>query len=232
MVLAGGLGTRLGDLTKSLPKAMMEVEGRPFLEHELTLLRGSGVKDFVFCVGYLGDIIEDHFGDGHRFGVSIRYTSDWPEMLGPAGALRKAGPLLKKDFFVTYADAYLQIDYARLMEHLRETVALGLMAVYRNRDAYGRSDIEVRDGHVVRYDKGGGDGMEWINFGVTALRRDALGFIPSSGPCDEERFYGEMIARGQLLAHRVRRRFYEIGTPASLAEFRRFIRTRQVTCRS
>jgi len=214
-------------LTKSLPKAMMPIEGKPFLEREIALLHSKGISDFVICIGYLGQVIEEHFGDGHRFGVSIMYVSDWPKMLGPAGALKKAAPLLADSFFVTYGDAYLRMNYVDMLRSLVESEALGVMAVYRNKNAHGRSDLEVENGRIVRYDKRGGEAMEWINYGVTALRKQALRLIPSKGPCDEEKFYGMLIARSKLLAYKVRNRFYEIGTPSSLEEFRMFIRTRE-----
>ena len=227
-ILVGGLGTRLGGLTKNVPKPMIPVRGRPFLEHELALLRRSGIDDFVLCVGYLGESVEAHFGDGGRFGVRVRYSRDGPKPLGPAGALKRAEPLLDDRFFVTYGDAYLRADYRGLMCTLVDSGALGVMAVFENHDRHGRSDVEVDEGRVVRYDKRGTRGqMDWINFGVSALRRDALEVIPGGRSCGEEEFYGELIRRRELLAFPVKERFYEIGTPESLGEFERFLSGRK-----
>lgn len=227
VILAGGLGTRLGTITMSTPKAMALVNGRPFLEYEVSLLRENGVDDLVLCVGHMSEQIEDHFGEGDDFGVRIRYVSDGPRLLGAAGALKRALPLVGESFFVTYGDAYLRLDYPALMARLSSSSALGVMAVYRNGNRHGNSDLVVRDGRVVRYDKRHREeGMDWINFGVSALRREALDLIPSGRPCDEEEFYGEMIRRGQLRAFGVTKRFYEIGTPHSLQEFERFVARR------
>ncbi len=222
-ILVGGLGTRLGRLTQEVPKPMVMVRGRPFLEHEISLLKRSGITDFVLCVGYLGEKVEEHFGDGSRWGVRVSYSWDGPRLLGPAGALKRAEPLLQEFFFVTYGDAYLRADYRGLMRTLVDSGRLGVMAVYQNRNKYGRSDVAVRGESIVRYDKRGGEGLDWVNFGVSALSRRALALIPAGRECGEEEFYGQLIERDELLAFPVPDRFYEIGTPASLKEFEQFV---------
>ncbi len=223
-ILVGGLGTRLSPLTKTVPKPMVEVAGKPFLEHEIGLLARNGISDFVLCVGHLGEQVEDHFGDGSRWGVRVRYSYDGPRLLGPVGALKKAEPLLEECFFVTYGDAYLRADYKAIMKVLVDSGRLAVMAVYKNRNRYGKSDVVVSGGRVVLYDKGGtGKGMEWVNFGVSALRRSSLALVEAGKECGEEEFYGELIRRHELLAFPVAERFYEIGTPASLREFEGFI---------
>ena len=128
----GGLGTRLAPLTETVPKPMFPVGGKPFLEHELGLLRRSGVGDFVLCVGHLGEQVEAHLGDGSRLGVRIGYSHDGPRLLGPAGALKRAEPLLEESFFVTYGDAYLRADYRAIMDALLASGKPGAMAVYEN----------------------------------------------------------------------------------------------------
>jgi N-acetyl-alpha-D-muramate 1-phosphate uridylyltransferase len=225
-ILVGGLGTRLGSLTKDVPKPMILVDGKPFLEHEIGLLKRSGIVDFVLCVGHLGEKVEDHFGDGSELGVTIEYSYDGPKLLGPAGALKRAESLLRESFFVTYGDTYLRADYGGLMKTLLDSEKLGVMAVFKNHNKYGKSDVVVKGGRVVRYYKGGqGEGMDWVNYGVSALGRRALALVTEGKECGEEEFYGELIKRDELLAFPVEDRFYEIGTPGSLEEFKRFIST-------
>jgi len=224
VILAGGLGTRLRPLTETVPKALIPVGGRPFVDYQLELLKRSGIDDFVFCVGHLGEKVQRHLGDGRAYGCSIRYSYDGPRLLGPAGALKRAERLLQNRFFVTYGDAYLRAPYAGLMETLESSGRLAIMSVYRNENRFGRSDIVVKGGAVILYDKKNRvEGMDWINYGVTALRREALAVIPEGEYCDEETFYGALIKRKELLAFEVKERFYEIGTPASLSEFEAFL---------
>ena len=111
VILAGGLGTRLGPLTRPHPKPMVPVKGVPYLEHQLRLLARQGLTDIVLLTGYLGEQIEEYFGDGDRMGLRLRYSREL-EPLGTGGALRQARPLLEEAFLVIYGDSYLRIDYA------------------------------------------------------------------------------------------------------------------------
>lgn len=221
VILAGGLGTRLRPLTERLPKCMLSVDGKPFLEHQLALFRRHGIRDIVLCVGYLGEAILRYFGDGHRFGVHLRYSWEEDELLGTAGALKKAEPLLDHDFFLTYGDSYLLLDYKDIVRCFRQLNCLAMMVVYRNDNRLQPSDVRVEDGLVVAYDKEGqGEGRVYINEGLSLLRRRALRLIPEGVPYSQEEFYQELIRRGQLLAYETGQRFYEIGSPQGLAEFR------------
>ncbi len=224
VILAGGLGTRLRPLTAQLPKCMLPVGGRPFLEHQIELLRRHGIRDIVLCVGYLAEAIVDHFGDGHRLGVHLSYSWERDGLLGAAGALKNAEPLLAHEFLVTYGDSYLPLDYCSVMRRFRQSDRLALMVVYRNDNRWQPSNVAVRDGLVVAYDKERrGDGLAYINYGLLALRKRALRLIPEGTPCPEEEFYRQLIGRGQLLAQETSHRFYEIGSPQGLAEFRKLM---------
>lgn len=232
-ILAGGFGTRLRPLTRKIPKAMAPVNGRPFLEYQIELLRDSGVDDFVLCVGYRGEDIREHFKDGSDFGVAIRYSSEGDRLLGPIGALKLAEGLLGERFFVTYGDAYLRLDYGRMMDAFREQEELALMAVYKNDGTLGRRDVVVEDGLVTVYDKErSAPGMEWTNFGVSAMKKGVLASVERGRVCDEVSFYGSLVERKQLRAFEVRERFYEIGSEKSLNEFAKFIRVRAKPARA
>ena len=225
VILAGGLGTRLRPLTLKVPKPMVDINGRPFLEIKLSDMLKRGITDYVFCVGYLGKVIEEYFGDGSKFGARIRYSYDGEKLLGPIGALKNAQNLLDEDFIVTYGDNYVDVDYYGMVKKLRESDALGVMAVMHNRNRWGKSDVDVRDGYVVAYSKHSEKGLEWINYGVFALRKEALGLARSG---DEEEFFNELISRRKLLAFKVSKRFYDVGSPESLREFKKLIASTKV----
>jgi NDP-sugar pyrophosphorylase family protein len=220
VILAGGLGTRLRPLTLEVPKPMVDINGKPFLEIKLRDMLRRGITDYVFCVGYLGNMVEEYFGDGSRFGARIRYSYDGERLLGPIGALKNARNLLDEDFIVTYGDNYVDVDFHKMAKKLRESKVLGVMAVLHNRNRWGKSDVDVRDGRVVAYSKHPGKRLEWINYGVFALRKEALGLSRSG---DEEEFFNELISRRELLAFEVSKRFYDVGSPESLEEFKRLI---------
>jgi NDP-sugar pyrophosphorylase family protein len=225
VILAGGLGTRLRPLTLKVPKPMVDINGKPFLEIKLRDMLERGIRDYVFCVGYLGNMIEEYFGDGSRFSARIRYSYDGEKLLGPIGALKNAQNLLEEDFVVTYGDNYVDVDYHEMAKKLRKSRALGVMAVLHNKNRWGKSDADVRNGYVVAYSKHSDKGFEWINYGVFALRKEALGLARSG---DEEEFFNELISRRELLAFKVSKRFYDVGLPDSLEEFKRLIASMKV----
>jgi len=226
VILAGGLGTRLKPLTDHTPKSLIPVNGRPFLEHQLELFKRNGIRDMDLCVGHLGDQIKEYFSDGGRLGVSIRYSEERDELLGTAGAIRNAERLLADEFFLMYGDSYLLLDYQAVMGWFRQRDSLGLMVVYRNRDQLDKSNV-VAEGDLVRvYDKERHtSAMEYINYGVSVLRKKALGLIPPDRPFTQEEFYQLLIEQQQLLAFETHQRFYEIGSPHALDEFRRLVAT-------
>ena len=224
VILAGGLGARLKPVTDEIPKAMIPIRGKPFLEHQIGLLKRNGVSDIVLCLGYLGEKIKDHFGDGAKFGVKISYSEEGKKLMGTAGALKKAEAMLDDAFFVTYGDAYLLIDYRGVMEYFQKTDKLGLMVVYKNYDKYDRSNVVVEDGMVKIYDKKKKHpNMVYIDFGVSALRKKALGLIRSGEVMDLEGLYQQLIRRRELRAFETDQRFFEVGSPEGLREFEELV---------
>src|SRR5581483_11827358 len=115
-ILAGGLATRLRPITEKIPKSLVPVAGQPFLHHQLKQLHAQGIRHAVLCVGHLGEMIRDDFGDGSAYGIRLEYSFDGPKLLGTGGALKQALPKLGKEFFVLYGDSYLPIDYAPIAD--------------------------------------------------------------------------------------------------------------------
>ena len=224
VILCGGLATRLRPLTESIPKSLIEVAGKPFLEHQLIALRAQGIEHVILSVGHLGDRIREKIGDGGRFGLVIQYVSDGPRLLGTGGAVKRAAELLDGAFFVLYGDSYLQLSYKEVAERFRAFGALGLMTVYRNEGKWDTSNVVFRDGKIVRYDKRErSPEMEYIDYGLGMLKKEALDSIPPEQPFDLAALYQELVAKGQLAGVEVFQRFYEIGTTTGLEETREFL---------
>jgi len=225
VILAGGLATRLGSLAKTTPKSLVSVAGRPFLEHQLALLKRAGFTEVLLCIGYLGEQIRDFAGDGARFGLRLSYAEDGERPLGTAGALRQALASLAPEFLVTYGDSYLPFDYAApLRDLLAHPEASGTMAVYQNRGRFDASNTEVRDERVVRYEKGSRDAaLDHIDYGATALHRDVIAALEPGLVTGFDRVQTELARAGTLRALIVTERFYEIGSPEGLAELERLL---------
>jgi len=223
-VLAGGLATRLRPLTERIPKSLVEVAGQPFAVHQLELLRRHGLTQIVFCVGYLGEMLQAALGDGSTWGVDLSYVFDGARLLGTGGALRKALPFLGEAFFVLYGDSYLECDYVAVERTFWASGRLGLMTVYRNDDQWDRSNVLLHHDRILRYNKHSRTpDMRHIDYGLGVLRANVFDVYPPDTVIDLATIYQDLIAQDQLAAFEVTQRFYEIGSPAGLAETERYL---------
>jgi N-acetyl-alpha-D-muramate 1-phosphate uridylyltransferase len=224
-ILAGGLATRLRPLTEAIPKAMTEVNGEPFAFHQLRLLRRHGVDRVVFCVGYRGEQVVDAVGDGSRFGVQVEYSFDGPTLLGTAGALARAAPLLGRNFFVLYGDSYLDCDYVEVERAYQQAGMPALMTVFRNDDQWDTSNVEFADGRIVAYSKAlRSERMRHIDYGLAVLATTVLDAVPSDRPTDLAAVYERLAASGDLAAYEVSQRFYEVGSFAGLEQLGQYLK--------
>jgi len=224
VILAGGRGTRLGALASDLPKALVPVAGRPFVDHQLALLKRNGIRQVVFCVGHLGDLIEAHLGDGRQLGLRISYSYDGDRLLGTGGALRQALPRLGPLCLVLYGDSYLDIDYGAILDHFELCPELGLMTVFRNDGRWDTSNVAFQDGRLLRYNKRQPDpAMAYIDYGASLFRATALERIPSNEPYDLGDLTHTLAAEGLLAGYEVTQRFYEVGSFGGIRETERYL---------
>ncbi len=225
LILAGGLATRMRPLTGSTPKALLPVAGRPFVEYQLEWLAAAGFDSAVLSVGFLGEQIEAHVGDGNRFGIRVEYCREGDNLRGTGGALRLAieAGILRESFAVTYGDSYLQIDPGAMMRAFESQERPAMMSVYRNSGRHDTSNVVLGDGFVRRYDKSaaaaGEAGFDYIDYGLLAFTREiVIDRIPKIAKVDLAAPLGQLAADGLLAAFEADRRFYEIGSPAGLSE--------------
>jgi NDP-sugar pyrophosphorylase family protein len=226
-LLAGGLGTRLGTIAQRMPKALVDVAGKPFIDHQMLLLRRNGVRRVVICLGYLGEQIERHLGDGSALGMRLEYSHDGPRPLGTGGAVRAALDRLGEVFWVIYGDSYLDIDYPAILDHFDVSGADALMTVLRNDNRWDRSNVIFSDGRLLRYDKvHPTPDMNYVDYGAALLNRQTLADVPADQAFDLADLYCRLVAQQRMIGYEVTRRFYEIGTAASLEETRRYFQER------
>jgi prepilin-type processing-associated H-X9-DG protein len=219
-ILVGGRGTRLG--ASDIPKALVDVAGEPFLFHQLRLLRRSGARRVVLCTGYRAEQIEAAVRDGSQFDLEADYSNDGERLLGTASALRKALPKLGPAFHVLYGDTYLRVDYAAVEAAFRASGLPALMTVFRNADAFDRSNVLYADGRVLAYDKASpASEMEWIDYGLGVMT--AAGLEPPGA--DLADVYRDLAERGLLAGYEAHKRFFHVGDPAALRETDEFLRT-------
>jgi NDP-sugar pyrophosphorylase family protein len=218
-VLAGGLATRLRPLTEKIPKAMVEINGEPFIAHQLRLLQSKGIGHVVLCLGYRGEMVRDFVQDGSGFGLRVDYSFDWPNLRGTGGAIHEALPLLGDSFFVLYGDSYLPCDYAAVEEAFRRSGRPALMTVFRNDGRWDASNVEFAGGRIAAYDKQNRTPrMHHIDYGLGVFASRAFAHITPGSVYDLAALYADLLARGELAAWESPDRFYEAGSAAGIKE--------------
>jgi NDP-sugar pyrophosphorylase family protein len=223
-ILAGGLGTRLGELTQSIPKCMVPINGVPFIDWQIQLLKSAGFDDFVFCISHLSSEIHNHLKDGSKFGVKIRYSLDGEIQLGTGGALIKALPLLGPQFAVTYGDSYLPMDYASAEVFFKQSSAPGMMTVFKNYGLFDESNAEFLEDGFVKYQKGSDKSqMRYIDYGLMYFREDAFRDVLPNQPIDLATLCSDLSKSKKLIGYEVYERFYEIGSVRGIEELSSYL---------
>lgn len=223
-ILCGGLATRLRPVTEKIPKSLLPVNGEPFIAHQLRLLRSRGIDQIVLCAGYLGEMIQNFVGDGTQFGMRVSYSFDGEQLLGTAGAIRKALPLLSEAFFVLYGDSYLTCEYREIAGAFMRANKPALMTIYRNEGQFDSSNVEAEGGLIIRYDKHDATpGMHHIDYGLGVFSRSVFEALPPGEARDLARVYQDLLCTGDLASYEIKDRFYEIGSPQGIRDLERFL---------
>lgn len=229
LILAGGLGTRIKERAQGLPKAMIPVDGRPFIEYQLEQLAGFGLTDVLLCVGFGGDVIEAHVGDGSAWGVSAKYSYEDPNsLLGTGGALVNALPKIGPEFMTLYGDAYLSVDFKSVIDRFHQIGLPYLMTAFKNDGQWDGSNTRVDGDRISFYDKKCKPGeADHIDYGLSVLKREVIErYANEPLPLDMARIQSELVASREMAAYLVTDRFYEIGKPEGLDDFEAWVRSR------
>ncbi len=218
VILAGGKGTRMGDLVRQVPKPMLRLAGKPILEHQIELARRSGCTEIILLTGHLGQVIEEHFGDGARWDVRIRYHRE-ATALGTAGALKAIQGWLDDDFLVFYADIVMNVDLAALVAFHCQRNALGTLVVHPNSHPYDSDLLEIdAQGRIIAFHPkphdGNGRFRNLVNAALYVLSPEALRHIPAGRFADLGRDVFPEIVRsgGALYGYRTPEYISDVGT--------------------
>jgi NDP-sugar pyrophosphorylase family protein len=215
-------------VTEKVPKSLLELNGEPFIFHQLRLLKTHGVQRVVLCVGHLGEMIRQVVHEGQEFGVKVEYSFDGARLLGTAGAIKNALPTLGDSFLVLYGDSYLVCDYAAVAREFQRAGKLALMTVFKNEGQWDTSNVEYQSGSILAYSKKNRTPrMQFIDYGLGAFSAQAFARVRADQAFDLAELYSIMLSEGQLAGMELPHRFFEIGSPAGLEETARFLATQQ-----
>ena len=218
-ILAGGLATRLRPITEKIPKALVDVAGKPFIMRQLEYLKKQKLTQVVLCLGYLGEQVEVVVGNGSSIGLDVRYSSDGPTLLGTGGCLKKALPMLGEHFFVYYGDSYLPIDFRAVEHAFLACNKPGLMTVLKNYDQWDKSNVLFKNKVIIEYNKlNTRQEMLHIDYGLSILSASVLSEQHDKIPLDLSDIFQKLSVQGLLAGHEVYERFYEVGSHKGLKE--------------
>jgi len=227
-ILAGGLATRLRPITETIPKALIEIAGEPFIFHQLRYLKQQGIDSIILCVGYLGEMIEAIVGDGSHFGLRVRYSFDGPMLLGTGGAIKAALPMLGENFFIFYGDSYLPIDFRSVEQSYLSSKKLGLMTILKNENQWDRSNVIYQNGSLIEYNKEEiKPNMNFIDYGLGILNADVFSGYPEGEILDLSKVYNNLSLKNELLGYEVFERFYEIGSHQGILETKEYLMAKE-----
>ena len=214
MILAGGLATRLRPLTETIPKALIEVAGKPFIFWQLGYLRSQGIKRVILCTGYMSQMIQDVVGNGSLFDMEVSYSDDGQQLLGTGGAIKNALHLINEDiFFVLYGDSFLPINFMAIESYFFDNKAIPLMTVIKNKNQWDRSNAIFEAGKVVNYDKNNtNQNMQYIDYGLGVLNKGVFSKFKVGDNFDLAVIYNQLSLVKDLNGYEVFTRFYEIGS--------------------
>lgn len=237
LILAGGLASRMGPLTERIPKSLIHLGGFPFIHHQLDWISRHGVTDIVLCIGHLGEQIREYVGSGAKWNLHVKYVDEGPQLRGTGGAIRLAADLgvLEDAFLMTYGDSFLPLDFAKVWECFQKQRCPTLMTVFHNVGRWDTSNVWFEDGRVALYDKHRkrpehADKLAYIDYGLSAFRRAAvIEKIPANQKIDLADVFYDLSIRGEVAGYEATDRFYEIGSPEGLEDFRRYLGQRPAT---
>ncbi len=221
-ILSGGKATRLYPVTQAMPKAMLELAGKPFIAHQIEILKNNGVKRVVICAGHLGQMLKDYVRKENGFGLTVDFSLDGDKLLGTAGAIKKALPLLGDSFAVMYGDSYLTEDFCPIADFFFKSGKKGLMTILKNEGKWGPSNVVYDDGRIVKYDKKRlTEDMKHIDYGLLFFKKKAFSKIMDEQVYDLADLCVDLMNEGHLAGYEVKQRFYEIGSLRGLEETKR-----------
>jgi NDP-sugar pyrophosphorylase family protein len=229
VVLAGGLGRRMRPATETLPKCLLPVVDRPFVDWQLAWLAAEQVDRVICSIGYRGDLVRSHIGDGRRFGIEVDYVDEGDHLLGTAGALRLAldQGLLDPTFLAVYGDSYLPLHLNPVVAEHAEQDAPVLMTVYRDPGRLEHPNAVFEDGMVTRYEKGLASPpaqMRYVDYGLSIWQRQVIEMmVPSGEVADMATLFTKLSRTGRLAGYEAHERFYEIGSDNGLRDLEAYL---------
>lgn len=226
VILAGGFGTRMLPLTSNIPKALLDVNGHPFIYYQLNWLSKYNITDILVCIGHKGNLIKDFVSNKFN-NLNIDYVDEGENLLGTAGALRLAYDQNKLDssFLLIYGDSFLPINFKDVFDYQQNHNYPALMTVFKNNNQFDRSNVLIMNNNIL-YDKeykiNTQDKYTHIDYGLSVLTTNVIQNIPTKQKSKLSDIFYELSVNNNLYGYEVYNRFYEIGSISGLNDLKEY----------
>ena len=220
VILSGGRGIRVKKYTKNIPKCLIEINGKPFLYHQLKYLKKNNIKSVIILVGYLGEKVKSYLEKNIDF-IKVKVVSDGKKLLGTGGAVLKSLNYLKKNFFIIYGDSYLNFNLKKLIK--KNTIAT--MAIFKNQNKYDRSNIEIKNSQNISYYKEKPNKkLLYIDYGASYLSKKIFQGVKKNTKFDLSTMFEKISHENMLKGYIVKERFYEIGSYNGIKDIKKYLK--------
>ena len=227
VILAGGLGTRLGNETLNKAKILIDIAGKPFISRQLNYLSDQGIKDIVICVGHLGHQIKDYIGNGSKYNLKVSYSEDGDQLLGTGGSIKKASQILGENFFILYGDSFLPINFSRVEKAFFQEKKPALMTVLKNLGQWDVSNVSFENKCVIYNKKKLLINMDYIDYGLNVVNNSIFHAFPSNKAFDLSDIFEDLSNKNLLAGFEIHDRFYEIGSIKGLNDTIEFFKKKE-----
>jgi len=233
VIIAGGLATRMGHHTEKIPKCLININGKPLIQHQIDFFKKNGFTDFVFCVAHLADKVKEYFGDGKKYGVNIGYSEESEELLGTAGSVGLLRGKINDVIIVYYGDVLTDMNFDDVLRFHREKGSDFTITARKLPDSYISSSIILidNDGRLKLFSEKPqkeefdryNDEKRYINNGIYIINPDILGEIPIGKKYDFSRdLIPRLVDKGKKIYVYVLDGFFrEIGRVEKYDKFRK-----------
>ncbi len=225
IILAGGRGSRLGDLTKEIPKPMIRIGGKPVLEHQIAFLRNYGIKNIIILTGYLSEAIEEYFKHGSKFGVNISYFKE-KRPLGTTGGLKEIERELTEDFLLLYGDVMVNMNLKEFISFHKKKRGIGTLTIHPNDHPYDSDLVEIdKDQKIVAFHPKPHQENKYyrnlVNACFYVMSPEILKYIKKGVRADfGKEVFPKIIQKENFYGYNTAEYLKDIGTPERLKEVR------------
>ncbi len=227
LLLSAGMGTRLRPLTNTIPKVMVELDGKPCLQYHLENLKKQGITEFAINTHYFPEKIKEYFGDGSKFGVKITYSQEYPEILGTAGSLNNFKDFFKDTFVVIYADVLADFKIKDLIETHKKNDSLITIALDSKREMIGKGAVIFLKDKVIKFVEKPEEEIPnaLINSGFYIAEPKIFEHIPKGFSDFGKDILPKLAEQGLVHASEHKGYIFDIGTLENLEQARKFLKT-------